>query len=123
MTVSTGWRLRRAGLLLLALLPAMLAVAAEPAAIADEAALATSAAPTLAEAEYYTRPLVRARLRLPDSLQDYRVASLLPSADDPSRFEVEVQFRARTPFGGVSAHSARFQMRRAAAGGWIVTAK
>lgn len=114
-----AWRrLRRAGLLLLALLPAT------PAANADAAVVAAAVAPTAAEAEYYTRPLVRARLRVPDSLQDYRVASLRPSADDPSRFEVEVQFRARTPFGGMSAHSARFRMKRAAAGGgWIVTAK
>lgn len=109
---------------MLALLPAMPALAAGPAANADAAAVAAAVAPTAAEAEYYTRPLVRARLRVPDSLQDYRVASLRPSADDPSRFEVEVQFRARTPFGGMSAHSARFRMKRAAAGGgWIVTAK
>lgn len=80
-------------------------------------------APTLAVVEYYTRPLVRARLRLPDSLRDYRVESIRPSADDAARYDIEVSFRARTPFGGLTAHSAQFRMRRTDAGGWIVTAR
>lgn len=87
-------------------------------------AVAQAAPPTTAVVEFYTRPLVKARLRIPDSLRDYRVAAITPSTDDPSRFEVEVHFQARTPFGGTTAHSARFQMKRAAReGGWIVTAK
>lgn len=82
------------------------------------------APPTPTVAAFYTRPLVKARLRIPDSLQDYRVASIQPSADDPARFEIEVQFQARTPFGGITAHSARFQMKRmASAEQWIVTAR
>ncbi|MDP3859861.1 MAG: hypothetical protein Q8Q73_19035 [Stagnimonas sp.] len=80
--------------------------------------------PTAAVVDYYTRPLIKARLRIPDSLRDYRVTAITRSTDDPSRFEVEVHFLARTPFGGTTAHSARFQMKRAATDGeWIVTAK
>ena len=44
-------------------------------------------------------------------------------AQDPARFAVEVRFRAKTPFGGITEHRARFQMKRASvAGVWIVTA-
>lgn len=83
-----------------------------------------SAAPTLAEVEYYTRPLIRARLRIPDSLQGFVVTLVSPMADDAARFEVEVRFRARTPFGGITGHSARFRMKRAASPGlWVVTAE
>ncbi len=79
--------------------------------------------PSVTVADYYTRPLVRARLRVPDSLSDYRVESIRPSPDDPLRYDIAVRFRARTPFGGLTAHSAQFRMRRAEAGGWIVTAR
>lgn len=86
------------------------------------AAQAFEGPPSVTVADYYTRPLVRARLRVPDSLSDYRVESVLPSADDPQRYDIEVGFRARTPFGGMTAHRAQFRMRRAEGGGWIVTA-
>lgn len=95
------------------------------AASAASAAIAAPSAPPppLSVVEFYTRPLVRARLRAPDSLRDYQIASLVPSADDPQRFEVEVRFRAQTPFGAITAHSARFQFRQGAPGaGWMVTA-
>lgn len=79
--------------------------------------------PTPAVVEYYTRPMVRARLRLPDSLAGYAVARIEPLAGEPGRWEVEVRFSARTPFGGVTEHSAVFRMRHAAeADAWIVTA-
>ena len=82
------------------------------------------AAPTTEVAAYYTRPLVKARLRVPQSLQDYTVASITPARDDPTRFDVEVHFKARTPFGAITAHSARFQMKRAASvADWIVSAQ
>ncbi len=97
---------------------------AAPVAVPDAVIVDAPAAPSPSEAEFYTRPLVRARLRLPDSLQDYRIVRLAPTVDDPERFEVEVQFRARTPFGGLTAHRAHFRMKRAASGqGWIVTAQ
>ena len=79
--------------------------------------------PTPAEVGYYTKPLVKARLRLPESLQDFAVSGVQPMADDPSRFLVTVQFKARTPFGGLTEHSARFKMKQAARKTfWIVTA-
>lgn len=86
-------------------------------------AQAVEGAPAVTVVDYYTRPLVRARLRVPDSLSDYRVESILPSPDDPQRYDIEVSFRARTPFGGTTAHRAQFRMRRAEGGGWIVTAR
>lgn len=92
--------------------------AAEPTTEAVDAA-----APTAEVAAFYTRPLVRARLRVPQSLQDYTVASITPSRDDSTRFDVEVRFKARTPFGAITSHSARFQMKRApSTADWIVTA-
>lgn len=88
------------------------------------AGLPPSAPPTSALVEYYTRPMVRARLRLPDSLAGYTVARIDPVAGEPGRWEVEVRFSARAPFGGVTAHQAVFRMRRAAeADAWIVTAQ
>lgn len=86
-------------------------------------ASAASRAPTAAEAVQYTRPLVRARLRLPESLKDYTVAAIVPVPEDPDRYAVTVRFRARTPFGAETAHEAGFRLRAAADGqGWIVTA-
>ena len=83
-----------------------------------------SAAPTIAEVEFYTRPLVKARLRIPESLHSFAVTAITPLCDDPSRFEVAVRFRARTPFGGVTEYSTRFQMKPASSKGvWITTAK
>lgn len=91
-------------------------------AYAAEATLASP--PTPAVVEYYTRPMVRARLRLPDSLAGYTVARIEPVAGEPGRWEVEVRFSARTPFGGVTAHNAVFRMRHAAvADAWVVTAR
>lgn len=82
------------------------------------------APPTTEVAAFYTRPLVKARLRVPQSLQDYTVASITPAKDDPTRFDIEVQFKARTPFGAITSHSARFQMKRVAStADWIVTAQ
>lgn len=82
------------------------------------------AAPTVAEAEFYTRPLVRARLRLPDSLQGFAVNAIKRETGDASRFEVEVRFRAKTPFGGITEHTAQFRMKRTASKNlWIVTAE
>lgn len=82
-------------------------------------------APTTAEVLFYTRPLVQARLRLPESLHAFAVTSVQPATDDPARFEVEVRFRARTPFGSITAHQARFAMKRTASNHklWIVTAE
>lgn len=83
------------------------------------------AAPTTAEVLFYTQPLVKARLRLPASLHAFAVTAVTPSADDPARFEVAVQFRASTPFGAITAHQARFAMKRTASNRnlWIVTAE
>ena len=103
----------RGGLLIAGLLAAAVHAAGVPPAVP----------PTPAVAEYYTRPLVRARLRLPDSLAGYTVARIEPLAGEPGRYEVEVRFSALTPFGGVTEHSAVFRMRRAAeVDAWIVTA-
>lgn len=84
---------------------------------------ALSAAPTTAEVTRYTQPLVRARLRIPDSLQAFVVAAIKPSADDAMRFEVEVRFKAKTPFGAITPHQARFAMKRSRRTPdlWIVT--
>ena len=82
------------------------------------------AAPTVAEVEFYTRPLVKARLRIPDSLQGFLVTTIKPEVGDASRFEVEVQFRAKTPFGGVTEHTARFRMKQTSRKNlWIVIAE
>ena len=85
---------------------------------------APALAPTTAEVTFYTRPLVKARLRLPDSLQDFAVTAVKPELDDPSRFEVQVRFKAKTPFGGITEHTAQFRMKRTASKNlWIVTAE
>lgn len=119
-----GWlRRNRCGPRLLAavlLLSPLLGLRAEP---PPAEAQTLEGPPAVTVVDYYTRPLVRARLRVPDSLSDYRVESILPSPDDPLRYDIEVSFRARTPFGGMTAHGARFRMRRAEGGGWIVTAR
>ena len=82
-------------------------------------------APTPAEVRHYTQPLVQARMRLPNSLQDFTVARIQPSVDDAARFEVLVQFKAKTPFGALTGHEARFAMKRAASDQslWIVTSE
>jgi len=93
-------------------------------AVGSAPVAAQEAAPSAEIAAFYTRPLVRARLRVPASLQDYTVTAIAPSTDDPTRFDVDVHFKARTPFGATTAHSARFQMKRAAVtADWIVTAQ
>lgn len=84
----------------------------------------SSVAPTTADVERYTRPLVKARLRIPDSLHGFVVTKVVPMVNEPSRFEVEVRFRARTPFGVITEQSARFRMKKASGqGAWIVTAE
>lgn len=98
-----------------------LALVALPAVVIAEAPPPLAPPPTEL-VEFYTRPLVRARLRLPGSLSDYTVVSVRPVADDPGRYDIEVRFRARTPFGGTTAHGARFRMKRADDASWIVTA-
>jgi len=86
-------------------------------------ALAAPAPPSAEVVAFYTRPLVKARLRLPDSLQDYTVHSIVPTTEDPARFAVHVQFKARTPFGAVTEHSAKFLMKATVSGrAWVVTA-
>lgn len=83
-----------------------------------------AAPPSVEQVLFYTRPLVKARLRLPTSLQDFAVLSIAPTADDAARFAVEVQFKARTPFGAVTEHRARFHMKATTGGkGWVVTAR
>ena len=85
--------------------------------------LAAPAPPGPDVVAFYTRPLVKARLRLPDSLQNYTVQSITPTADDPARFAVQVQFKARTPFGAVTEHTATYLMKATASGkAWVVTA-
>lgn len=80
--------------------------------------------PTAQEVRANTLPLVRARLRLPDSLQDFAVAEVAPLPQDPTRFTIRVTFKARTPFGAVTAHEARFTMKRSASRAvWITTAQ
>lgn len=105
---------------LLSLLMPLAKAATETAPIAEN----SGSAPTTAEVEHYTRPLVKARLRIPDSLHNFAVTTVAPTANDPSRFAVVVRFRARTPFGAITEHSARFQMKQAfSKGAWIVTAE
>jgi hypothetical protein len=71
----------------------------------------------------WTRPLLRARLRLPDSLQSVVVGSVQRDARDPQRFLVLVRFAAQTPFGAITPHQAWFYFRPAArSGDWVVTA-
>ncbi len=109
---------------LLAAVPGAFASPDGPGDAPPESAVERAAAPPSATtAEYYTRPLVRARLRIPGSLRDYTVAAITPSAEDPTRFDVLVKFAARTPFGATTAHEARFQMKEGLGGSWIVTAK
>lgn len=106
-------------LLLLVMMP--LAQAATAAVLIAEN---SSVTPTTAEVERYTRPLVKARLRIPDSLHGFVVTKVAPMVNELSRFEVEVRFRARTPFGVITEHSARFRMKQASGKGeWIVTAE
>lgn len=93
------------------------AQAAEPVATQ-----ASSAMPTAAEIRANTVPLIRPRLRLPDSLHQFAVVTVQPTADDPERFLVEVSFKAKTPFGSITEHRAKFHMKRSASGKyWIVT--
>ncbi len=102
--------------------PVLLMAAAANAA-SDLQAPTPGAAPTSAEVIAYTQPLVRARLRIPDSLQAFAVSSIAPEPADPARHVVTVRFRARTPFGQITEHSARFRMKRSASGTvWIITA-
>ena len=71
----------------------------------------------------WTRPLLRARLRLPDSLRDVVVTQVEPDAQDPQRFLVRIAFQAQTPFGAVTPHEAWFYFRPATQrGDWVVTA-
>ncbi len=96
------------------------AQATDPAAIAQTSAVA----PTTAEVLFYTRPLVKARLRMPESLQQFSVVTVQPTPDDAFRFAVMVRFRAKTPFGALTEHEARFHMKRTASQKlWIVTAE
>jgi hypothetical protein len=123
-------RARPHGALLLALVATVPAIAAsavgatpaptKPAVVAPDS---SRAPPTDDVVLHYTQPLVRARLRLPNSLKDYRIEAITPVQDDPGRFEVRVRFKAETPFGATTEHEARFSMRQAAVPGlWIVTA-
>ena len=81
-------------------------------------------APTVQEAITHTQPLVRARLRLPDSLADFTVTRIEAQRDDATRFDVQLRFKAKAPFGGVTAHEARFVMKRGSTGRfWVVTAE
>lgn len=85
---------------------------------------AATAGPTPAEVARFTEPLIRPRLRIPDSLHALVVDEIRPAAEDASRFEVRVRFRARTPFGATTENRARFSMKRASGdAGWIVTAR
>lgn len=80
--------------------------------------------PTVAEVIDNTRPLIRARLRLPDSLRDVTVTSIAPSADDPQRYAVALRFKARTPFGAITEHQAYFSFKRSSGRGlWIITSE
>jgi hypothetical protein len=93
-----------------------------PPAIAESPLPMAEGAPTTDEVQANTRPMVRARLRLPDSLQDFSVAEIAALPDDPTRYAVRVTFKARTPFGALTAHEARFLMKRSSRGTvWIVT--
>lgn len=88
------------------------------------AASTSPSPPTPEQVGYYTQPLVKARLRLPESLQGFTVLSIAPTPDDAARFTVEVRFKARAPFGGVTEHRAKFLMKRTASGkAWVVTAE
>ena len=98
--------------------------ASPPATPARAPAIADEAPPTAQEVRANTLPLVRARLRLPDSLQDFAVAEVAPTAQDSARFVIRVTFKARTPFGSVTAHEARFAMKRSASKAvWNTTAQ
>lgn len=80
-------------------------------------------APSIEQVLFYTRPLVKARLRLPDSLQDFTVLGIAPTADDPARFAVQLRFKAKSPFGAVTEHRAGFHMKATRSGrAWVVTA-
>lgn len=71
----------------------------------------------------HTRPFIRSRLRLPESLHQVSVPLIQPAADDPAAFEVRVRFHARSPFGATTQHELRYRLKRAQQGDvWIVTA-
>ncbi|MDO9451659.1 MAG: hypothetical protein Q7J29_02245 [Stagnimonas sp.] len=92
-------------------------------AAATDATQSASAAPTTADVLANTIPLIRPRLRVPKSLHQVVVVTIQPTADDPERFQVEVSFRATSPFGATAEHRAKFHMKRSASGQfWIVTA-
>jgi hypothetical protein len=110
--------------LLAATLLALTLPQAQAALVAPAKAEASALPPTVAEVRFYIQPLVRARLRLPNSLHDFVVTSVAPTAQDPARFLVEVQFKAQTPFGAVTQHAARFWMKHASTPtAWILTAE
>ncbi len=109
-------------------LPALLAAAllsiGLPRAQASPLVAPTLAPPTMEEVRFYTQPLVRARLRLPDSLRDFAVMQIAPTTDDPARFAVTLQFKAKAPFGGITQHTTDFLMKRSSSGKvWLVTMK
>ena len=111
--------------LMVATLVVVLAPIAKAAAETAPSTLRPGAAPTRAEVMFYTQPLVKARLRAPDSLHAFAITGIAASADDPLRFEVQVRFRAKTPFGAITEHSARFHMKRSTSSQniWIVTSE
>lgn len=95
-------------------------------ALASGAGSGSTAAtpPSVSTAGFYIRQLIKARLRVPESLKDFSVSEIAPSANAVGRFNVTVTFQARSPFGSYTAHSASYQMKRASSGNvWIVTAQ
>jgi hypothetical protein len=112
-----------AGLIALAVVSAPVAPALPTAAHESTPAANAAVPPTAQEVRASTEALVRARLRLPESLRDFTVASIAALPEDPTRFAVHLTFKARTPFGAVTGHEARFLMKRSRSGRvWIVTA-
>lgn len=98
------------------------AVMAWPGPVPAAPPVAVAPPPDDAVVRHYTQPLLRARLRLPNSLKDYRIDAITPVPDDPGRYEVRVRFSADTPFGATTEHEARFWMKAAAIPGqWIIT--
>lgn len=96
--------------------------AAAPLAAARPQAAQQYAPPSIEQVLFYTRPLIKARLRLPSSLQDFTVLDIAPTADDPARFAVQLRFKARSPFGAVTEHRAGFHMKATQSGkAWVVT--
>lgn len=119
--VATKSRLAVVTALLLSLgLPQVQAVQAPPTAAR---AVTVRAPPSVDVVRYYTQPMIRARLRLPESLRDFVVTQIAPTADDPARFLVTLQFKAKAPFGGYTQHRACFHMKQASGSdSWVVTA-